>query len=336
MNRRHLDLLFAGLHAGDSLGSTSEGVAPDAMPAWFSRYREQGWPFRQVGGGHLQWRPGQGTDDTQMARCLVRGYLLAGGFDGDSIARQFVEWIRGGPRGVGGTVQVTLGDVLHGVPWHQGGLRLYREDPDNLPNGSLMRNGVVPALAGSRDECLAFALRHSVITHYAPLCVLCCAAQAWLLWGLLHGEELRAGWERAFGDDWKAWLAQTEDEVARNWRGEVGGDLDAAWRVFDDAELDPDRFDPFSHPDRYTGAGYVLYTLQVAVWAAHWAGRYAPLPAPPGLPGEVFARTGSWVLAWIAMLGADADTYGATAGPLVAAICKELPGELTTGLQGWA
>jgi len=38
------------------------------------------------------------------------------------------------------------------------------------------------------------------------------------------------------------------------------------------------------------------------------------------------------VLGWVAMIGHDSDTYGAAAGPLIAAAHQGLPSELTAGL----
>ena len=59
-----------------------------------------------------------------------------------------------------------------------------------------------------------------------------------------------------------------------------------------------------------------------------------PYKTPAGFPDEVFRKRGPWVLGWVAMIGHDADTYGATAGPLIAVAHGGLPEMMTDGL--WA
>ena len=58
-----------------------------------------------------------------------------------------------------------------------------------------------------------------------------------------------------------------------------------------------------------------------------------PFDVPEGFPAEIFARRGAWTLAWPAMIGNDSDTYGAVAGPMIAAAHKSIPATLTDGLE---
>ncbi len=123
----------------------------------------------------------------------------------------------------------------------------------------------------------------------------------------------------------------TDDEVVRGWRGNVEENLEGAWGKLEEAEFDPDSFNPFE-TDLSRGEGYCLLTLQIAVWAAAWFVRNEPFAAPEAFPNEVFQRTGPWTLSWVAMIGHDSDTYGATAGPMIAAAHDGLPEEMTRGL----
>jgi ADP-ribosylglycohydrolase len=334
MNRPLLDRLFLALAAGDSLGSTSEFVDQAEMPALFARLRPSGWPFRQVGGGAFSWPAGAPTDDTDMARCLFRSAYQAGGFDGADVARRFVDWLSTHPPDVGATTRRTLSAIGRGVPWHEGGYAEFTATPDNAANGSLMRNGVVAGIAVDLNDALRISILQSVITHYAPLPVLCCAAQSFLIWELAAGREVLAhDWRAAFAKAMESLLASSTDGFIHTWRERVtrNSRFAQALDTLREAEMDPDRFSPFAIS--YHGrAGYCLLTLQIAVWAAAWARRRAPFPAPAGFPREPFDRTGPWVLAWVAMIGHDADTYGAAAGPLIAAAVGSTPAELTTGL----
>ena len=255
-----------------------------------------------------------------------------GRFDADDVARRFVAWMRTRPPDIGGTTVRTLSAVAAGAPWHEGGLAEFRRRPENAANGSLMRNGIVPALARDLDEAFTITLHHGIITHYAPLPVLCCAAQTWLIAELLEGRRpLEDDWRPAFRSRFTQWLDTTGDSVSRRWGANVSDRLREAWRRLDAAEFNADRFDPFAIS--YAGrAGYALLTLQIAVWAAAWSLRERPLTTPRGFPDEAFARNGPFALGWVALIGEDSDTYGATAGPLIAAAHGELPGDLTAGL----
>ena len=58
-----------------------EFIAQERVPQAYARYREQGWPFKAVGGGSFGWDPGQPTDDTDMAMCIIRAFLGQGRFN---------------------------------------------------------------------------------------------------------------------------------------------------------------------------------------------------------------------------------------------------------------
>jgi ADP-ribosylglycohydrolase len=247
------------------------------------------------------------------------------------VSRRFVEWMQGGPPDIGGTTRTTLSGIASGTPWFEGALAEYRRNPNGAANGSLMRNGVVPGMAGSLEDALRITLSHGVMTHYAPLPQICCAAQTYLIWRLMEGLHPFAGdWPCEFRACFEEGLDHADDLV-REWRENVAKDMTAAWATFEEADWDADTFDPFSI-SYSRRAGYCLLTLQIAVWAVQWSLRKASLPTPGGFPTEVFERQGPWVLGWVAMIGHDSDTYGAAAGPLIAAAHRELPKGFTEEL----
>ena len=329
-------LVLSGLAAGDSLGSTSEFTSMGEVPATvYLAYRPQGWPFRQVGGGVFGWQPGEPTDDTAMALCIIASMQAHPQFDGDDLGARFVAWAESGPRDIGATTRFALTRVASGTPWYEGGLADFEQNPDNAANGSLMRNAVMAATSvGDLDETFRRSVGQSLITHYAPLPVVCCAAQSYLLDALLRGERPFDGdWRGDFRGRFVAWLEASTDTPIVLWRTRVGGLLAPSLDALETADFDHKTFNPFVID--YRGqAGYCLLTLQIAVWATRWCLDGGAFPTPPGFPHEVFERTGPWVLSWVAMIGADSDTYGATAGPLVAAALGSLPAALTDGL--WA
>ncbi|HEY3325082.1 MAG TPA: ADP-ribosylglycohydrolase family protein [Planctomycetota bacterium] len=327
-----IDRLLLGLAAGDSLGATSEFASRHSIPSIYERNRHDGWPLRQVGGGGFGWRRGQPTDDTEMALCLHRSFKTLGHFDGADVGRRFVAWMHSGPKDIGGTTSRTLAAIARGTPWYEGALADYRGNPDNAANGSLMRNGVVPGMTTDLGEVYAISIKHGLMTHFAPLPAICCAAQSYLIWAQLRDPGRMDGtWPTAFRDAFNGWLRETRDEQVLSWRRTVAARLPGAFETFLSADWNPHSFNPFES-DFSIGQGYCLLTLQIAVWALHWSLTADPFPVPDGFPAEVFQQRGPNVLGWVAMVGYDSDTYGATAGPLIAAAHEALPQGLTDGL----
>lgn len=181
INTDHLRLLLAGLAAGDSLGSTSEFAGPEGVARAYERHSAAGWPFRQVGGGPFGWEPGDPTDDTDMAMCIVRAVCGRGAFDPDAVADEFVRWYDRGPRDIGGTTAGALARRRGGAAWHDCGYAAFRANPGNSANGSLMRNGVVAAFSNDLDGVFRYTVQQAIVTHYDPLSVLCCCAQSFLI-----------------------------------------------------------------------------------------------------------------------------------------------------------
>lgn len=347
-NTDHLRLLLSGLAAGDSLGSTSEFADAPGVAAAYARHEAAGWPFRQVGGGPFGWEPGDPTDDTDLAMCVVRTVVRDGGrFDPAAAADAFAAWLRTGPRDVGGTTAAALRRRQAGSAWDACGLDGYRANAGNAANGSLMRNGVVAALTPDLDRAFRWTLWHAIVTHYDPLSLLCCGVQTWLLRRLLDAgpgtgvaglpEGGPTAWVAAAVDAFADWLGREPEAAVRRWRDAVGdGAVAAARQTLAGADFGP-AFDPFEPRWRLVGQGYSVLTLQIAVWALRWAAAGEAYPrVPPHLPAEPFGRTGAGVLGWVALVGRDSDSYGATAGPLVAAALGGLPAGMTEGLKALA
>ena len=343
--------LLAGLAIGDSLGSTSEFKGRSEVE---KLYDPKGWPFKQVGGGAFGWKPGAATDDTDMAMAIINAAVDAGGKPNPlRAAHRFKQWLNKGPRDVGGTTRSAinlLGDGGDG--WETAGLEVYKQRLEmSAANGSLMRNGVIPGIAVDDDLNMLFraTVQHSIITHAHPLAVLTCAVQSWIIADELCGWEQgpsydTLGWVAAFHRDWTDYWEWEDDPAMRNWVTTVKPKFQAAGEVLEAADFDPDSFNPYQ--ELYIGrAGYCLLTLEIGVWAMHWSERIAngeldrSVWFPKGMPkaDEMFARTSTNpydVLSWVAMIGYDADTYGAVAGPLVAAAAEgDPPAYLTDGLQ---
>ncbi len=334
MNRQRLELLFQGLAAGDALGSTVEFAPREEMPQRIKSLHDTGWPFKQIGGGPFHWQAGETTDDTAMAACIARSFIRRRGFDGADLAKEFVKWLRSRPRDVGNTIRRTLEAIAEGTLWHEAALNDYRLNPTDAASGSLMRNGIVPALADSLDEAFSISLQQGIITHYAPLPVLCCCAQTFLIWELLQSRDPFTGdWIQGFLGKFEGFLANSDGPIISRWRENTADDYRESANTFVRTDFNAMRVDPYvmsiaGHD------GYCLTTLQIAVWAAQWSQSGAPFPTPKGFRSDHFSRaTGASFLPAVVMIGHDADTYGAVAGPLIAAVHGHVPSEFTVGLK---
>lgn len=322
-----------GLAAGDALGSTSEFVPRSGIPALYSQVKDKGWPFKQIGGGSLGLNPGDPTDDTEMALCILRSFLGDGSFDPDSIAKEFISWMRRLPKDIGYTTRRTLQICESGDNYWDGGLQFWLQNPQYASNGSLMRNGVIAGMANSLEEAFDFTLKCGMITHYAPLPQICCLAQTYLIWELSGGMNPLDGWLEQFEDKANEYFSDVQDEEIRKWIMNVTekGEYEKALVAFNEAKWNMAEFNPYNIDSK--GIGYCLLTLKIGLWGLYWSLSDDTIETPRGFPKEVFEAKGPARLAWVAMCGYDADTYCAVAGSLIAAAHPELPIGMTKGLR---
>ena len=149
---------YLGLAVGDALGATVEFLTRGEIKAKY------GVHTRMIGGGWLHLKPGQITDDTEMALCLGRVLVKHGTWDVVDACEGFAVWLRGHPVDVGNTCRR--------------GIRRYItqktvEGPYNdgdAGNGAAMRSlPVTLATLGDPEAFEAWTLSQCHITHTHPL-----------------------------------------------------------------------------------------------------------------------------------------------------------------------
>jgi len=264
-----------GLAVGDAIGTTVEFQRPGSFDPVTD----------MVGGGVFGLEPGQWTDDTSMALCLAESLVETGGFDPVDQLRRYVRWWRDGHLSstgscfdIGNTTRLALSTFEESGRPDSGPTA-----PDMAGNGSIMRLAPVP-IAYRADPAQAVRLsgESSRTTHGAPECVDACR----YLGGLLVG----------------AVLGRPKDELlAPGFVPAAGVPLPATARV---AEVAGGSF-LRREPPQITASGYVIDTLEAALWA--------------------FARTETFEDAVLTAvnLGRDADTVGAVCGQLAGAYYGE-------------
>ena len=101
---------YLGFAIGDALGATVEFMTKREIAAEYGVHREI------KGGGWLRLKPGQVTDDTQMALALGSSLVRCGGLDLRDVCEEFAAWLKSGPIDVGNTCRRGIRRyIVHGT-----------------------------------------------------------------------------------------------------------------------------------------------------------------------------------------------------------------------------
>lgn len=262
-----------GLAVGDALGTTVEFKHAGSFPPMTD----------MVGGGVSKLQPGQWTDDTSMALCLGESLLHCSGHDARDQMTRYTRWADDGywsgtgrSFDIGITVRTALAEFEGGAPEPWGPDGAY-----DAGNGSLMRLAPVP-IFWHRDAAtaVATAAASSRTTHGAHSAVDACRYAAALMVGAINGAEKSALLTPMFTPIDGLWA---RDPLHPDIADIAGG----SFRV--------------KHPPDIRGSGYVVESLEAALWA--------------------FATTDDFKSGALAAvnLGDDADTTGAIYGQIAGA-----------------
>jgi len=167
---------FIGLAIGDALGAPVEFMTTGEIKARHGVLKEI------VGGGWLRLKPGNVTDDTEMALCIARALAAAGGWSLTGIADNLAAWLKSKPIDVGDTCRRGIRNYL---------LKGQLETPFNqwdAGNGALMRMLPVALFTLGDDrlmkQCVVAQAR---LTHNHPLSDGACIVMGQLLHLALSG-----------------------------------------------------------------------------------------------------------------------------------------------------
>ncbi len=163
---------------GDALGATIEFMTPAEIAARYGRFREI------CGGGWLRLKPGQVTDDTEMALCIGRAIIEKQAWSLEAIADNFAAWLKSYPVDCGDTCRRGIrAYLLHGQlqtpvsSWDAG-------------NGAAMRLlPVVLYSLGNEALLNKYLLEQAHITHNNPLSDAACLCLGEMLHLALCGAE---------------------------------------------------------------------------------------------------------------------------------------------------
>ncbi len=275
MNERENRFLgcLTGLAVGDAVGTTLEFRSPGTFK-----------PIDDmVGGGPFRLKVGEWTDDTSMALCLAASLVEKREFDPLDQLERYCQWREFGYMSstgdcfdIGNTVRNALDSYRTNGKADSGS-----KDPESAGNGSIMRLAPVPMYFGSdAHAAIEHSGQSSLTTHGATTCIDACCYFGGLLWAALNGaskEELLSTGFTPVKDGWsKQPLCAPIAEIAH-------GSFKR------------------KKPPEIRGTGYVVKSLEAALWAFHSSDNFAS--------GCLLA----------ANLGDDADTTGAVYGQLAGA-----------------
>lgn len=262
-----------GLAAGDALGTTLEFRDPGSFTPLTD----------MVGGGPFDLKPGEWTDDTSMALCLAESLVTQRDFDPIHQLETYVRWWRDGHLSVKGRCF----DIGIATSGSLGRFVSHREpypgstSPQSAGNGSLMRLAPAPlAFAAKPEVAIYMAGQSSRTTHGAPECIDACRYFGGLLLTAVSGMPKAALLNNDYEPPVKCWienpLAPKVAEIARG-----------SFKV--------------KSPPTIRGSGYVVHTLEAALWAFHTTDNF---------------RDGALA---VVNLGEDADSTGAVYGQIAGA-----------------
>ena len=106
---------FLGIGIGDALGKATEGLSASLIEREFGRITTYfNLPQHEDFDGQP---PGTWTDDTQLSLTVARGFIAAGSFDLDAIAREHCIEFHKNVAGWGDTTLEAVARIVAGVHW---------------------------------------------------------------------------------------------------------------------------------------------------------------------------------------------------------------------------
>lgn len=277
---------------GDALGAVVEFMAPGTFEP-VTGYRS---------GGPHRLNPGEWTDDTSMALALADSIAKVGWNLNDQ-AERYVQWMKHGKYSVNGRcfdIGITTSRALHTFMESKDATQSGSRSESASGNGSIMRLAPVPIryhghYPNNIPELAKLAEESSLTTHASEQCQSACRYMALVLSALIQGE----GRNTVLSPTWEP-LAELN--AIKPLHPLI---LAVAQGSFKEKE-----------PPAIRGSGWVVESLEAALWAFHNASSFEE---------AVFKAVN---------LGFDADTTGACCGQFAGAFWGEsgIPASLREGL----
>lgn len=262
-----------GLAIGDALGTTLEFKWPGTFE-----------PLTDlVGGGIFRLEAGKWTDDTSMALCLADSLIEKEKFDAVDQLEKYLKWFKEGYNSSTGECFDIGNATREALYVFEKSRKPYCGDTSrqSAGNGSIMRLAPIPIFYFDQpEELMLYSAKSSETTHSAPQCIDACKYMSGIVAGAIKGmskEELLSECFSILPNYWeKNPLDLTIQEIAKG-----------SFKI--------------KHPPQINGNGYVVKTLEAALWAFYNTSDF---------------ESGALK---VVNLGDDADTTGAVYGQIAGA-----------------
>ena len=305
MNDDPLAGSLLGQALGDAVGFVVEAEPPDVARTYVEEWLRTGRAGQR---SHTQFPFGQYTDDTQLARELLRSFLERGCWDPAAFATRLARMFADGDAvGAGPGTHGAAMRISSGIPWWKSGT-----PAPYAGNGSAMRAGQLGILFSDEHALRRVAREQSRITHLDPRCAAGAMAVARAVSIAAARRQIDTG---EFLED-VARFAKTEDvSVAQAIRGMISWvalDPAAAAQYVHQSGLDP------GHPQ---WRGISAFVIPSVCWSL-----YAFLRSPDDYWETICTAVG---------VGGDTDTMAAMAGAISGARVglTSLPQDLVASLS---
>ena len=277
---------------GDSLGAAVEFMSPGSFEP-VTGYRS---------GGPHRLNAGEFTDDTSMALALADSIAKVGWSLNDQ-AERYVEWWKTGKYSVNGRcfdIGITTSSALHRFLQTRDARTSGLSDERSSGNGSIMRLAPVPIRYHDHypkniPDLAKLAEESSLTTHASDQCLSACRYMALVLSAFIHGEDRNTVLS-------PTWGPLAELNAIKPLHPLILAVANGSFRE--------------KTPPAIRGSGWVVQSLEAALWAFHDASNFEEA-----------------VLKGV-NLGDDADTTGAICGQFAGAFWGEsgIPASLREGL----
>lgn len=198
-----------GVAVGDALGAPLEFMDAESIQQKHGTVRDM------IGGGWLNVKPGEVTDDTQMTLCVARGIVSAPDDPVVSVGVNFLRWVDGRPKDIGSTCASAISCAryiarntyipddrnnryithAHFIPgaydWLAAALATHNDSGHmSAGNGSLMRTVYTGLYYDSVISAIRNAEKISQMTHYDPRATSACAAYSAAIYSLVREDNV--------------------------------------------------------------------------------------------------------------------------------------------------
>lgn len=177
-----------GVAIGDALGGPLEFMTAAEIK------KKHGTVTEMIGGGWLDLKPGETTDDTAMTIAVAEGILKSPVFPVINVGHYFLDWYRTGPKDVGNTCKVALEHAI--ALGADKNINAWLEAPritdevlqgQTAGNGALMRT-IYPALFyNDIHEMIVHARDIAKMTHAADISTRICQEYCEVIYAAIRG-----------------------------------------------------------------------------------------------------------------------------------------------------